>query len=38
MLNITKDGYEPEVENVVPRPNGATVHTVLRRIERKKPR
>jgi len=37
-LNVTKDGYEPETEKVAPKANGGTVHTVLKRIERRKPR
>ncbi|HEX7836318.1 MAG TPA: PEGA domain-containing protein, partial [Kofleriaceae bacterium] len=37
-LNITKDGYETETETVSPNANGGTVRTVLKRLERKKPR
>ena len=37
-LNLTKDGYEPETETVAPKASGATVRTVLKRVERKRPR
>jgi hypothetical protein len=37
-LNLSKDGYETETEKVAPRTSGSTVHTVLKRLERRKPR
>lgn len=38
MLVIARDGYEPESEKVTPKAGGATVHSALKKLERKKPR
>lgn len=37
-LSLTKDGYEPDTETVAPKTNGAAVHSVLRKLDRKRPR
>jgi hypothetical protein len=37
-LTLTKDGYSTETEKVAPKANGVAVHTVLKKLDRKKPR
>jgi hypothetical protein len=36
-LAITKDGYAPETEKVTPKASGVAVHTVLKKLEARKP-
>jgi hypothetical protein len=38
LLAIAKDGYETETERVAPRANGGSIHAVLKKSDRKRPR
>lgn len=38
LLSIAKDGYETETEKVAPRGNGTAVHSVLKKLDHRKPR
>jgi hypothetical protein len=36
-LTLSKDGFEPDTAQVAPKANGAVVHGVLKRLERRRP-